>query len=103
MAPISYEQALDIARRFIGDIDVEADDTMVVREDLTKELPFGWVFFYDAKRFVDTGDPKYVIRGNAPLIIDRADGSTRLTGTARPLNHYIQEFEKERKRSRRPR
>jgi hypothetical protein len=35
-----------------------------------------------------------MIIGNAPIIVDKNDGSLHGTGTARPVEEYIQEFEK---------
>lgn len=62
---------------------------VVVRVD---EHDFGWVYFYDGSRQVETGKLGDAIAGNAPLIVDRSDGKLYITGTAHPVDHYIQEF-----------
>ena len=61
-------------------------------EQETLEVEFGWVFFYTSKLYRDTGDFKHAIAGNGPVIIDRATGSLHMTGTAHPVEHYIEEF-----------
>jgi hypothetical protein len=56
------------------------------------DYDFGWVFCYDTKEYVETGDAEYAIAGNAPLIVDRADGQLYVTGTAYSLDHFIAEY-----------
>ena len=74
-------------------------DPLVLRDDLTIERPFGWVFFYDSARYVDTKDRRFAVNGNAPIIVDRQDGSVHPTGTARPIDEYIATYEKTRIRT----
>ena len=62
---------------------------VVVRVD---EHDFGWVYFYDGSRHVETGDVRDAVAGNAPLIVDRKDGKLYITGTAHPIEHYLHEF-----------
>ena len=65
-------------------------------DDQTLEEDFGWVFFYTSKLFVETGDYKFSLAGNAPVIVDREDGSIHITGTANPLAQYLYEHRKRR-------
>jgi hypothetical protein len=60
-------------------------------EEETLEMDFGWVFFYTSRLYRDSGDLKYAIAGNAPMIVDSRDGSLHVTGTAHPVGHYIEE------------
>jgi hypothetical protein len=62
---------------------------VVVRVD---EHDFGWVYFYDGSAHVQTGSPRDALVGNAPLIVDRLDGKLYVTGTAHPIEHYLQEY-----------
>jgi hypothetical protein len=54
----------------------------------------GWIFFYDTKAFAEDHDPMYELAGNAPIIVDREDGSLHVTGTGRPIEEYMEEFRK---------
>jgi hypothetical protein len=67
-------------------------------EEETLEMDFGWVFFYTSRLFRDTGDFKYALAGNAPMIVDRKDGSLHPTGTAHPVEYYIEKFRRRRQR-----
>jgi hypothetical protein len=55
--------------------------------------PYGWVFFYNSREYVETGNPRMRYAGNAPIIVDRIDGELRVTGTALPLDDYLREYE----------
>lgn len=59
----------------------------------TIEASFGWVFFYNARAFLETGDRAYALAGNAPLIVDRTTGAVVVTGTGRSAKHYIAWYE----------
>lgn len=58
------------------------------------EYDFGWVFYYNAKEFLETNDIEYALTGNAPLIVDRKDGQLYVTGTAHPIEHYLDQYRK---------
>ena len=62
---------------------------VVVRVD---EHDFGWVYFYDGSKHIQTGNASDAVVGNAPLIVDRTDGRLYITGTAHPIEHYLNEF-----------
>ena len=68
------------------------EDKLVILEVLPIEKDLGWIFFYNSKAFVETKDPKYGVFGNAPIIVDKADGSLEFTGTGRPYQEYVAEF-----------
>ncbi len=90
MAHALVEAELLKMKRFI------LDDDIIIMDDRTIERDFGWVFIYNTKRFVETGDHNYTLIGNAPIIVDRIDGSLHPTGTGRPIEEYIREYEKKR-------
>jgi hypothetical protein len=55
--------------------------------------PCGWVFFYNSREYLETGNPRSCYAGNAPFIVDRIDGELRVTGTAEPLEVYLAAYE----------
>jgi hypothetical protein len=62
---------------------------VIVRVD---DHDFGWVYFYDSSVHVKTGKTSDAVVGNAPLIVDRVDGKLYVTGTAHPIEHYLQQY-----------
>jgi hypothetical protein len=69
--------------------DPHVQKLVVVRVD---EHDFGWVYFYGGSLHAETGRVSDALVGNAPLIVDRADGKLYITGTAHPIEHYLEEY-----------
>jgi len=59
----------------------------------TTEYDFGWVFMYTIE-YLETEDIKYCHFVNVPLIVDKNDGQLYVTGTARPVEHYVEKYRK---------
>ena len=55
---------------------------------VTRVEPFarGWVVFYGA------AEDDVLLAGNAPLLVDAATGELVETGTAHPVEHYVENY-----------
>jgi hypothetical protein len=95
--------ALALARKALATAAAKAGVELVVREDQTVEKAFGWVFFA-APREVVTGGAPPALPGLGPLVVHRADGTTRFLSTSVPPDKAIAEYEKQwlRRQRRRP-
>lgn len=89
---VTKEEARDLALAHVKSFEAEAGLELVLLDGITMEENFGWVFFYDSKRCVQTGNPLDRLAGNAPIVVTRADGALHETGTALPLEHYLRRF-----------
>ena len=89
--PINKERALEIARKSIANL--KPGTELVILEDKTVEKDFGWVFFYTTKKYLESRNPGDLLPGNAPLVVERADGSTHFLSTSLPPNRAIEEYE----------
>jgi hypothetical protein len=100
---INYNEAKLIALRELKKMEDAQypDDKCTLRlvEEETIEKDFGWIFFYNSKEFLEDHNLSYMLAGNAPIIVDRHDGSVHKTGTAYSINHYIKEYENKRRNS----
>lgn len=92
---IDRAAATETARAHLKQIG-RPDEELALLEDHTLERAFGWVFYYQSRQFLETGDYAHALGGNAPFIVDRRDGSVHLTGTGRPIEYYLQRYERER-------
>ena len=94
---IDRSEARAIATRYVESFDVHlADgDVLVLLDDPTIEKPYGWIFFYSSKGWLETGDIKYAIAGNAPFLVKRDTGEIRVFGTARPIEWHVEQYERE--------
>ena len=59
------------------------------------EKPYGWVFFYTAKKYLETKDIKHAVAGNGPIIFDQRSGAMHQLGTATPPDEQIRDWEAE--------
>jgi hypothetical protein len=90
---IDIETAKKIAEQHVNrGYHVEGDRLVIVDEE-TMEKEYGWIFFYDSLKYLETGDDIYLIAGNAPLIVEKNDGSVHVLATAPPLEKWIAQYE----------
>ncbi|MDA8021082.1 MAG: YrhB family protein [Thermoanaerobaculia bacterium] len=89
---ISKRDAYEKVCRFLKGMSEELGIALAVLEDSTREYSFGWVFFYQSKAYMQTGELSDLLAGNAPIIVDRRDGSLVTTGTALPLETYLDRY-----------
>lgn len=88
---INENDARGRAEAWIASVPIEPDDEVVLSGEPT-ETEFGWVFFYNSKHYVETGDVSYALTGNAPIVVMKATGEIRGTGTAHTLEDYLDEI-----------
>ncbi|TAG95403.1 MAG: hypothetical protein EAZ09_26060 [Oscillatoriales cyanobacterium] len=50
-------------------------DEVVIIDDRIIEEDFGWIFFYQSRRALETNMIRYKIVGNYPIIVDRLDST----------------------------
>ncbi|MFP8833392.1 YrhB domain-containing protein [Hydrogenophaga sp. XSHU_21] len=69
-------------------------DGFVIVDAETIARPWGWVFFHTSKLYLETGDTRYAVAGNAPLLVERETGRVIALGTARQAVDYINNYER---------
>jgi hypothetical protein len=63
-----------------------------ILHDDTEEYDFGWVFFYDSAKSIETGDYRETLVGNAPLIFNKESKEIIVTGTAHDVSYYVRNY-----------
>jgi hypothetical protein len=93
---IDYAGARARAQVFIDEMAASSGPERLelqLEDAYTIERTFGWVFFYQSRKFIASGNISDCLVGNAPLVVTR-DGELHVTGTAYPLEHYLAAFER---------
>lgn len=90
MPDISLCEAIEIANNYLNTL--ETDIELMLQTDKTMSEDFGWVFFYNSKPYVETGDFRFMLGGNAPLIVDKHTKQVTLTGTSHDISYYIENY-----------
>jgi hypothetical protein len=65
----------------------------VIARSETIERPWGWIFYYNTREAIHTGDPLKGLVGNAPFLVERSTGRLFVTGTAHPIEFYVRNYE----------
>lgn len=88
---IDKAQASEIAIRRLSTMEPDVGASLVLTE--VREFEFGWVFFYNSKAYVESGDVSDALAGNAPFLIDSDSGGLHVFGTANPVEFYLKDFQ----------
>ena len=84
---ITYEEAITKANTYLRD----AGDPVVIT--LHGRFAEGWLFCFESREYLETGDNASRLAGNAPFIIDKDSGELFELGTAWPLEKYLKDYE----------
>jgi hypothetical protein len=68
---ISAEQAKALVEETVSSLGAVCGDEFGLMNDKTITANEGWVFFYNSKDFIETGDPRDALAGNGPIFVDR--------------------------------
>jgi Immunity protein 35 len=87
---ITNDQAERIAVEYLSNMERRVGIPL----QLTKKLdgPFGWVFFYNSRAYIESGNISAMLAGNSPFLIDSYDGTLHVLGTAYPVEQYLAEY-----------
>jgi Immunity protein 35 len=94
---ISIEEGKQLALDELHKIEKISNIELALLESKTREFEYGWVFFYQAKEFILTGNMDSLVGGNAPIIVDKYYKTVYITGTGNDISFYIQKYSDERK------
>lgn len=67
---------------------------LVIMDEHTIAKPYGWVFFFNSKQFLETGDVNYAIGGNGPVVV-RHNGRWTMLGSQGDVDKTIADFERQ--------
>jgi|SRR5215469_15147353 len=98
---VTKEQAVEIVLREINKESPDGADCVIVD---TVEKPYGWMFFYQPRRYLETGNPLDKLIGGGPIVVD-TDGSVHHLGVApltseHPWDDFIAAYDRSRERER---
>jgi hypothetical protein len=91
---IKFQQARQIAENIINNMHVIGDaGGLAIVDSATIEKPYAWIFFYNSKQYIETGDIMHALGGNAPLFISKIDGKVSTFRTGLSIDGMFEEYE----------
>jgi len=70
------------------------NEPWVVVENQKLETASAWIFIYNSKRYLETGEIIYALAGNGPVFVNKKTGKATFYGAVPPLQTIIDEYEK---------
>jgi hypothetical protein len=90
---LTKEQALELVSEKLRRMSPK-DDLFVVADQSTIAKPYGWVFFYNSKTFLEEGVNSYRLAGNGPVIVNKHTRSIEFFGTNKPPEELMRDYER---------
>ncbi len=87
---MTEHEAREIAVAYLASMAQGSGVQVAIVDSATIEKSYGWIFFYQSKQYLESGNFSDCLAGNAPIVIAKADGRIHKTGTAHPLEHYLE-------------
>jgi hypothetical protein len=85
-------EARSLAERYLSELQTSPPAELVIFDEQTIETDFGWVFFWNSKKYRETGEFRDTLAGNRPLIVDRRDGSVHNTPIAYSVEQNLENY-----------
>jgi hypothetical protein len=73
-------------------------DELVILDERTRATPYGWVFFFNSRRFVETRDVLLALGGNGPIVFERDTAAIVELPSHSPPDEVIRHYEATRAR-----
>ena len=81
--------ALDCVARISG----RSRDDLLIIDELTQCRRSGWIFFYEARAYLEKGDLSAAIGKTGPVVVTH-QGEVHALGGERPADEVLLDFEK---------
>jgi len=78
----SFDEAKALAQKTVAALGAASGDEFNIVRHETVDAD-GWIFFYNSKEFIETGNPSSALAGNGPIFVDR-NGVLEILGSGEP-------------------
>lgn len=91
---MNKSEATKIAIKHLASLPISnSEDQYILIDELTLERPYGWVFRYNSKLYVETGNFIYALGGNGPIVVFNDTGELHQLASSMPGEQALKEFE----------
>jgi Immunity protein 35 len=66
----------------------------VVVEESTIDKPWGWIFFYQSRKYLETGIFMHRLAGNGPVFVNKMTGDMTFYGNLPSLDVILSDYER---------
>jgi hypothetical protein len=74
---ITRETAIELAQKYFKELPSPAPHAayIAVNRKRIVEVPFAWILPWNDRRYLETGDFRFQLQGNQPLVVLKSDGT----------------------------
>ncbi|WP_157692687.1 YrhB domain-containing protein [Burkholderia sp. ABCPW 11] len=91
---ITKDQALQRVQEYLDQMgSTESTGGYAVVEGKTIEKQYGWVFVFNSRKYLETGNIIFSLGGNGPIVVERESGQLHQLGSASSLQDSVKQFE----------
>jgi hypothetical protein len=72
---MNLSDARIIADKYLAQMQADSTEVLAFNYDITEVNAIGFIFFYNTKRYWETGDFMTSLAGNGPILVRRQDGN----------------------------
>jgi len=95
MNKLSLNDAKEIAYAKIG-MDLTMANRPIILDDATLDFEWGYVFYYNGKKAIETNEEEFSYFGSKPILVDKFDGSAIYVGAInRILDSELEDHRRE--------
>lgn len=69
---LDKNEAKAVAREYLKSVCEPETFPIEILDEQTIERPYGWVFFYQSKKYLETGLISDALVGNGPILVDKS-------------------------------
>jgi hypothetical protein len=91
---MDYEQAKSLVISRLHARGVGGDEGVAILEHMTERKPYGWVLYYNAQRFIRSGNLLDSLAGGGPVVVIEETGDIHELGSARPGHEEVAALER---------
>ncbi len=90
---LNMDSAINIVNEYLVQ-QVDSNEELAIAKEGKIEKNYGWIFFYNTKKYLDTKEISYALAGNGPVVVEKRNGQVTFLGTGKTIEKVIEEFER---------
>lgn len=85
---LTMDEGRDIAKKYLPKL----SDNLELYNNPIHQGSYGWVFGYQSRKFIETGNFSDQLAGNSPLLVDKQTQKLYVLGTAQSVDFYVKNY-----------
>ena len=89
---MTAQQARVRAIAVLDEMSARSGTKLAIIDDETREEPWCWVFLYNSAAYVETGDFRYALAGDGPIVVEKDTDKVHRLSSASPIEDQLAEI-----------